>query len=199
LGGYSTYEAVAILTDTSISLPLQLRGRRQQRPQWRHFAMVTIVVIVGGALAAAQTERRPDPDRPRPHGPGDGGHPGGGGHPPPPPPLSDVRFNDHLPPRDIGDIDLGLWTDVLNSSFACPDTRFVLEDDTGTNVSACLDGYSQSALPISVGWMNSTQRVSPTVAVRLSLIHPRHSLRLSPAPRRWLKNKIRPRLRSPKS
>eukprot|EP00036_Acanthoecidae_sp_10tr_P023888 CAMPEP_0206328744 /NCGR_PEP_ID=MMETSP0106_2-20121207/22835_1 /ASSEMBLY_ACC=CAM_ASM_000206 /TAXON_ID=81532 /ORGANISM="Acanthoeca-like sp., Strain 10tr" /LENGTH=1239 /DNA_ID=CAMNT_0053761429 /DNA_START=189 /DNA_END=3906 /DNA_ORIENTATION=- len=81
-------------------------------------------------------------------GPPGMGPPGGGMGgllPPPPPPPP--------PPRGLpSPLDNEMYTAILNSSFSCPDTRFLGMGDSGTNVSNCDVGYSAAAAPDNIGW-----------------------------------------------
>eukprot|EP00038_Savillea_parva_P008369 m.176483 g.176483 ORF g.176483 m.176483 type:complete len:1219 (+) comp14182_c0_seq1:368-4024(+) len=83
--------------------------------------------------------------------------------PPPPPPPDCDNPNPWVPlSRTCNTVEPGEWASVLNGSFTCPDTRFLYQNDSGTNTSDCRDGFSPGAAPTVMG-LNDTGMPPTTV------------------------------------
>lgn len=157
--------------------PLQMQAQpKRMDSAWRVAAvgMLSFVIGVGAQLPGGMGTLPPlapgathPPTTPGGMGPGMGSAPTIVGNPlgptPPPTNCTDIAARGlPLPPDCTTEsVDLNEWVDVLNSSFACPDTRFVSRNDSGMDVSNCSEPYFPGAKPSRIGWSNTSSSVRP--------------------------------------
>jgi hypothetical protein len=72
--------------------------------------------------------------------------------PPVPPDHEDLPLPRWTPEQSarLSQYDASYWNAVLNSSFSCPDGRFLTpgSNESGSNISQCSDGYTPAAIPV---------------------------------------------------